>query len=182
MPFFAYRPFSFEVPPSFYLGAALLLAVFHLPAWWSQIPYYPTPKEVYDEISILLPSDRSFVFADIGCGVGKLLKHLSLQHPQGTFIGMEISLLPFLIAKMRNVSRPNVQISFQSFWRADLSCCDYLYAFLSPAPMAELWAKVEKEGKRGALFISNSFKAPVKELREKEVSPKPGGVLYIYNV
>lgn len=160
----------------------MILALLHLPAWWSQVPYYPSPKEVYDDVSQLLPKDGEFRFIDIGCGVGKLLNYLSLNHSNGHFTGVEISFLPYIMAKIRNITRPNVEIRYKSFWTMNLSHYDYIYAFLSPAPMQRIWEKANTECKKGALFISNSFKAPANESFTKEVSPKLGGVLYIYQV
>jgi hypothetical protein len=43
---------------------------------------------------------------------------------------------------------------------APLAGQDVVYAFLSPAPMKQLWAKAQAEMTPGSLFVSNSFPVP----------------------
>lgn len=48
----------------------------------------------------------------------------------------------------------------QDFWKEPLADYNVVYAFLSPAPMSDLWAKINREMRPGSLFISNSFQVP----------------------
>ena len=47
-----------------------------------------------------------------------------------------------------------------NLWATRLEEFDVVYAFLSPAPMPELWVKIQHEMKLGSLFVSNSFPVP----------------------
>lgn len=171
-----------EFPGWLFALGALLLALLHLPAWWTQVPYYPTPPKMYEAILDELPKDISFKFVDIGCGFGGLLCYLSHHRPQGTFEGVEISLLPFFCAKLKCMSRSNIRVRFKSFWKMSFHSFNYIYAFLSPAPMKTLWNKISLEAPDGSIFLSNSFEAPAETLSTKKISDERGGRLYIYKV
>ena len=59
-----------------------------------------------------------------------------------------------------------------SLWSLDLGGFDVVYAFLSPAPMPELWAKAEREMRPGSLLVSHTFGIPGRE-PERRI-PLPG--------
>ena len=50
-----------------------------------------------------------------------------------------------------------LNLRYRSLWREPLGDYDVVYCFLSPAPMAELWAKARREMRPGSLLVSNSF-------------------------
>ena len=55
---------------------------------------------------------------------------------------------------------PNIRWRMDNLWATRLEEFDVVYAFLSPAPMPELWVKIQHEMKPGSLFVSNSFPVP----------------------
>lgn len=168
-----------SVPSYVFLLLALCIAAFHLPAVWSRVPYYPTPREVYEAISNVIPGDTSSKFLDIGCGMGGLLVYLANRHPNAIVEGVEISLAPYIVSKLKSLFYPNLYVRYCSFWEIDFSGYDLVYAFLSPAPMSKIRVKLKNQFPNLA-FISNSF--PITEMSGQElvVSPLKGGVLYIY--
>ncbi len=155
-----------ELPSWIFLAALLFFATLHLPALWTRVPYYPTPRDTYELVLAELPSDRSFTFIDIGCGMGDLLVFLSIHRPYGKFEGVEIALFPYLVSKVKSLMHKNIRVSFKSFWGIEFGRFNFIYAFLSPAPMEKLWLKVHREKAPEAIFFSNSFEAPVPYTRE----------------
>jgi hypothetical protein len=68
-------------------------------------------------------------------------------------------------------------------WQTPLADHDLVYAFLSPAPMSELWAKAQAEMRPGSLFVSNSFPVPgVTPWRVIHVACSPPRPLYCYRI
>ncbi len=140
------------------------LALLHAPALWTRVPYYPTSRAAYPLILAELPPEVSFTFIDIGCGCGDLLLFLQKHRPMGTYYGVEIGVLPFVVSKTKALlyGKGSISINFQDIKRTDLQEFDYVYAFLSPAAMTRVWQKANQEMKPGSTFITNSFEVPAR--------------------
>ncbi len=163
-----------------FLGSLLTYA----PAFWTRVPYYPTHRAAYALVLAELPTAAPFTFIDVGCGTADLLLFLSKRRPHGRFVGIEIGVLPWLLAKVKAAvrARSSVSIRFQSMWRVDLSGYDFVYTFLSPAPMERLWTKAEQEMKPGATFITNSFQTPAAASYTIPVKDARQSVLYVHKI
>jgi len=180
LPFGAASSLAVSIPHELFLILSLVLVATYLPAFWTRVPYYPTQRAAYSVLLAQLPNDRPFTCVDVGCGFGDLLTVLAAQRPNGRFVGIEIGPPPFLVAKLKSLTRPNLSIRFQSMWSFELSGFDYVYCFLSPAPMERLWAKAQREMKSGALFISNSFPAPAEALEVIPLKDARSSELFVY--
>jgi len=146
-------------PPVVWLaGFALLLLVF-----WrtdkSRVPLYLTNTTTAGVLAGLLPPGPRFIL-DIGCGDGRLLRHLARTRPDCEFVGIEHAPLTWLWARVLAAQRPNLHIRYGDFWKQPLAAYDLVYAFLSPAPMPQLWLKAAAEMRPGTLLVSNSFAVP----------------------
>ncbi len=162
LPVAAAASLSAEVPSWIFLVIFISLLCIYAPAFWTRVPYYPTPRAAYSLILAELPTDRPFTFLDIGCGFGDMLFFLSKHRPNGSFVGIEIGLIPWLYGslKARLFARTRVSIRFQNMWTEPLGRYDIVYTFLSPAPMEQMWEKVSAEMRPGTLFITNTFEVP----------------------
>ena len=80
----------------------------------------------------------------------------------GRYVGVEIGIFPYLSSKIKSLlyGGGTITIRFQNLQRCDLRDFDYVYAFLSPAAMPNVWNKAYREMKPGSSFITNSFEAP----------------------
>jgi hypothetical protein len=162
LPIAAATSLSAEIPSWIFLVIFVSLLCIYAPAFWTRVPYYPTPRAAYSLILAELPTDRPFTFLDIGCGFGDMLFFLSKHRPNGYFVGIEIGLIPWLYGscKARLRGRKRVSIRFQNMWAEPLERYDVVYTFLSPAPMERMWDKVAHEMRPGSLFITNTFEVP----------------------
>lgn len=174
--------YSLAIRPAWFLvGFGLLLAVY-----WSvvhsRVPFYLTGSKALGALARLLPAGRSFRFVDLGAGTGRVLRRLAVARPEGEYLGIESAPLPFLAAYLRcAVSPDRWRMQWGNFWHADLARYDVIYAYLSPAPMADLLRKLQAEMKPGSLFISNTFALPgVMPAETAELPDIHRSTLYLY--
>ena len=138
----------------------------------TRVPLYNSSRAAWEELLGLCP-EGLVRFVDLGAGLGGPLAFLAKARPDGFFLGVEASPLTFAVAWLRTLPvRGNCKIRFGSLWNQDLSGFELVYAFLSPAPMPELWAKAQREMRPGTLFVSNTFEVPGEEPEER--IPLPG--------
>lgn len=162
LPLMTALTFVFSIPNWIFLILLLVALSVYAPALWTRVPYYPTQRAAYALVLAELPTDRPFIFVDVGSGFGELLLFLASKRPHGTFIGVEIGPLPWAVSRLRCMVAQHANVTFQwrDMWSFPLGKVDYLYTFLSPAAMGRLWNKVKDEMKPGSTFISNSFAVP----------------------
>ncbi len=151
---------ALSLDPGWFLLAFVLLWVVYRGALGGQVPLYLTNRETAKalaEITVDLPAMR---FADLGAGLGSVLCPLARMLPQAQFFGIENAPASWLIGYLRTRPLANCRWLWGDLWQAPLADYEVVYAFLSPAAMPVLWAKVEREMPAGSLFISNSFAVP----------------------
>lgn len=147
------------IAPGWFLAAFVLLLLVFWRTDKSRVPLYLTNRATADALLELLPATPCRVL-DLGCGDGGLLRRLATARPDCRFIGIEHAPLTALLARLRNADRSNVTIRRGDFWQEPLQGNAVVYAFLSPAPMLELWSKARAEMAPEALLVSNSFAVP----------------------
>ncbi len=184
LPLAAALSLAVELPSWVFLVALIVMVAIYAPALWTRVPYYPTHRAAYALILAELPTDRPFVFLDIGCGFGDLLFFLQSRRPLGTFIGYEIGALPCLWGSTRAklLRRNSISIRFQDMWRASLSEYDFVYTFLSPAAMERMWGKVSSEMKHGSVFMTNTFPVQAAADEVLQIRDPRGSKLHIHRI
>jgi SAM-dependent methyltransferase len=108
----------------------------------------------------MLPADATARILDLGCGFGGVMLALRRLRPAVRLVGLELAPLPAWLARLRLRRDANSTVRRRDFWDEDFSDYDVVYAFLSPEPMEQLWAKARAQMRPGSLFISNSFGVP----------------------
>src|SRR3990167_7866108 len=111
-------------------------------------------------LALLVLQAPDFRFVALGCGPAGSLLSLARQFPRAQFVGVETAPLSFVIAWLRALPRSNCRIRYENLWRTDLAQFDVVYCFLSPAPMARLWAKAQAQMPAGSHLVSNTFEVP----------------------
>lgn len=165
-----------------YLAAFALLLLVYWSVARTRVPLYLSSRKAWQAVAKHLPP--SAVVADLGSGLGGLLRFLVQQRPDGRYVGMEIAPLPFLVSWLRmRLCKGCCEIRWGSLWRVDLRPFDVVYAYLSPVPMADLWRKIQREMRPGTLFISNTFEVPGVEPSEVvELDDLHQSRLYLYRL
>lgn len=150
----------------------------------ARVPLYNSNRAAWAALLDLLPDKRGLALADLGAGLGGPLAFLARRRADATFLGVEASPLVWLVAWLRTRPvRRNCSVRLGSFWKVDLHGFDVVYAFLSPAPMAELWMKARQEMRPGSLLISHSFKIPGVETEQRIPLPgRQGACLLLYRI
>jgi hypothetical protein len=149
-----------QLPAGLYLLAALLLALVFWGTVQGDVPLFLSSTGVTDAVAAIVERENAGVFADLGAGIGSVAVPLAQQHPMMTVEAWERAPLPWLITVWRCRKLLNMHAKRASFWDCDLGRYDVVFAFLSPAVMAELGEKVRREMRPGSLFISSSFPVP----------------------
>jgi hypothetical protein len=152
-------------PAWVYLALFLALALIYWSTLRTRVPLYLSNAGTWQAVAALLPAPqagRTIRFADLGSGLGGLLCHLAAARPDIEFEGLELAPLPVWLSQIRvaMAGRRNVRIRWGSFWSRNIADFDVVFAFLSPVPMAELFAKVQREMRAGSLFVSCAFEVP----------------------
>lgn len=181
-PFLVWMFWNAPLPAWFYLAGFLLLALVFGGGFRTRVPLYLASRDACNQLAALLP-EGPVRFVDLGCGLGGPVSRLARARPDGHFLGVEASILSWLVAWLRCLPLPNASIRLGSLWRVDLSRVDVAYAFLSPVPMPALWAKVQREMRPGSRFISHTFGIPdPPPARTIPVRGRPGARLLVWEV
>jgi hypothetical protein len=170
-----------EIEPGWFLAAFILLLLVYRGALSGQVPLYLSNKQTVAALASVLAERGPSRFLDLGAGVGSTTVPLADLLPDSHFTGYENAPLTWLVGLLLSVGRPNIRWRWDDLWQARLGDYDVVYAFLSPAPMPQLWEKVLAEMQPGSLFISNSFPVPgMVPTRVIEVDCTPARPLYCY--
>lgn len=169
------------IDPGWFLLAFFLLLLVYRGALSGQVPLYLSNRQTVEALAELLAERGPGRFLDLGAGIGSTAVPLADALPEHHFTGYENAPLTWLAGRLLGLGRPNLDWRWDDLWQARLGDYDVVYAFLSPAPMAKLWDKVQAEMKPGSLFVSNSFPVPgVTPDRIIDVDCVPARPLYCY--
>lgn len=152
--------YQFQIQPLWFLAAFILLLLVYGNSFKTQVPLYLSNRTTAQALLDILPADRAVRFLDMGSGDAGLLTQLASARPDCHFTGIESAWIPYLVGRVRARRLSNCTLVRGDFWQENLASYDYVYAFLSPVPMARLWEKSLQELKPGAFLISNSFAVP----------------------
>lgn len=168
-----------------WLYSVLFLAL--LTVFWNagdeRVPLYLSNRKTTEALAGLLAEKDGCRVADIGSGLGGPLLRLARRRPDCHFEGFETAPLPYLLSRLRQrfAGLANVTIKRRDLWRQDLGRFDLVYCFLSPAPMAALYQKAQREMRPGSLLVSNSFPVPgIPAERVVTVDDRRQTRLYLY--
>ncbi|MBI5222341.1 MAG: 50S ribosomal protein L11 methyltransferase [Candidatus Magasanikbacteria bacterium] len=123
-------------------------------------PWVPTRKRDVERFLNLAEIKQDEKVYDLGCGNGRMILAAAKKGACG--IGIEVSLFPFLLAKLNQLlnRKLKIKILFNDLWRADLSDADVVYFFLMQDILPKLKTKLEKELKKGARVVAYVWPIP----------------------
>ncbi len=138
----------------------------------SAAPWVPLFKSDIDRMIKLAELKKDDLVYDLGCGDARVLI-AAVKSTGVRAVGFELSLIPYWLAKIRvrlAGLQNKIEVRFQDFFTANLSCADAIFCFLTPYAMKKLEPKIKRELKRGAKFLSYAF--PFSNL-EAQTADKP---------
>lgn len=156
----AWAASTLNIDPGWYLLLLIVLLLVYRGALSGQVPLYLSNRPTAAALAKLTDGLATMRFLDLGAGIGSVLAPLARQRPDAQFTGVENAPATWLLGRLRLAGQANCRWHWGDIWRTELRDYDVVYAFLSPAPMAALWAKAKREMRPGALFVSNSFAVP----------------------
>ena len=148
----------------------------------SGAPWVPTWKRDLKRIERLLKLSESDRFVELGCGNGRVCRHVS-KTSGAKSTGVELSLLQVLIGKLQNTigQHRNVRIVMSNAFSHDLSEYSAVYLFLMPETYKKIQPKLDKELKPGTKVLSYVW--PIPEWEPVEVDQTEGSPdLYLYQI
>jgi hypothetical protein len=171
-----------DIAPGWFLAAFVLSLLIFWRTDQSRVPLYLSNRRTAVALVAQLPA-APIKLIDLGCGTGSLLRHLAKARPDCRFVGIEHAPLPWLLARISTRGLANVTVRRGDFWQEPLGSYDFVYAFLSPAPMPRLWRKACAEMAPGATLVSNSFAVPdIEPASVVEVTDRRATRLYLYRI
>ena len=151
---------SLQLSAHWYL---LILVVLILVFWGTikgDVPLFLSSTAVVDSVSQLITQESAQYFAELGAGIGTVTVPIAQQHPQLIINAWERAPIPWIINHWRSRHYANSHCYRSTLWSCDFSQYDVIFAFLSPAIMPELGAKLKTAMRPGSLLISSSFAIP----------------------
>ena len=158
---------NFSINPGWFLLAFILMLVVYRGAITGQIPLFFSNSKTVAALSELTSEYPTMRFIDLGAGIGSVLRPLATALPEAQLTGIENAPATWFFGYLRTIGQTHCEWRFGDIWSANLANFDVVYTYLSPAPMTEMWKKVQREMRPGGLFISNSF--PISEVEPDSV-------------
>jgi len=170
------------------LQIILMLILFNLFSLTSinRAPYISIPNKVLPKIVDALNIQPNSVLYDCGSGDGRVLRACSQKEPQAKYIGLEMSLYPFMLSRLlnRRYGFNNIEIKKHNFFKTDFSSATHIFTYLYPFVMDSLLPKFNKELSPGTILVSCDFKfknkQPIKVIDLQRAEKALGRVIYIY--
>lgn len=152
--------FTLTIPAWWYLVIVVLMMLVFWGTIRGDVPLFLSSDEVAEAVSLLTELEKAKTFAELGAGVGSVAIPIAKSLSNLNVEAWERAPLPFLISLWRGKKLQNYKALRENFFKAEFANYDVIFAFLSPAVMPDVSAKIQREMKTGRLFISSSFPAP----------------------
>jgi trans-aconitate methyltransferase len=101
-------------------------------------------------------SERAVIY-ELGCGWGALVVALARAFPMAQIRGVEISPLPYWVARFRTRNLSNVHLQRGNFYHCDLRDAAAVTCYLFTKPMTKLAEFLDNNLKPGTPVVSLSF-------------------------
>jgi SAM-dependent methyltransferase len=122
-----------------------------------EAPFVPVMDHALDQIVSELELNNDSYFLELGCGDGKVLIAATKLFPKTTMVGIERSLIPYLIAKWKTRNLKNVTIIRGDIFDYNPSSATHVYTYLFPVIMDRLLPHLEHYVHNGTKLVSCDF-------------------------
>jgi trans-aconitate methyltransferase len=141
------------------IGFLLGIAVVAVYALRVGVPPMPSNRAARTAMLRMLPERVEGTVFDLGSAWGGLAFDLARKYPHNPVVGIELSPIPYLFARLRLVvsRRRNLTFRRADFLKIDLSDASALTCYLMIWAMRRLEPKLRAELKPGAVVVSHAF-------------------------
>jgi hypothetical protein len=108
---------------------------------------------------------------DLGCGDGRVV--LAAATFEAIATGFEVSLVPYLLAKLRRLRSPHraqATIRYANFWKQDISDARIIFIYLMPGMYEKIMKKIQSECVPGTKVVTYVW--PIGGIEPREISKK----------
>ncbi len=124
------------------------------------VPPHPSgPAEAADVVALLveakLPDDA--VIYELGSGWGSMVIALARAFPRAQVRGIELSPLPYWVARLRTRRMRNVSLHLGDFHKSDLREAQAVTCYLMISPMPKLAALLDRQLQPGTPVVALTF-------------------------
>jgi len=137
------------------------------------LPFLPSRPWVVDQIlSELDLGKEDPTMIALSTGRSGFFHALEKKYPQGTFIGIESDLFPYIVSKIQTLLRmTRIRVIRQPFHRVNVKEADFIYSHLYPDKMRGLGKKLKFECRPDTVVVSTGFIIP--DLKIKKMVDLP---------
>ncbi len=154
------------------LLCVVMIALPGIRARWHGAPYVWSSKPTVETMFRFADIQSGERVYDLGCGDGRIVR---MAARRGAYaIGIEASLLTFLLAWLWCLPIRNTRIRFGDLWKGDYRDADVVFCYLLVSSMERFEREIWPTLKPGCRVVSNSFRMKGLEPEQAE-----GGV-YLY--
>lgn len=140
------------------------------------VPTFRSDLKRFVNLAAIKPGD---VFYDLGCGDGRLVE--AAAKAGAVSYGFELSIFPYLMAKIRTARLKNAHIIFGNFFNQDLAKATIIYFFLMPKFYNKIYKKIMKDCRSGTRVIAYVW--PFANWQPKHIDkPVNKSAFYLYTV
>jgi hypothetical protein len=137
------------------------------------VPPHPCgSREAADMVALLRQANLADhdVIYELGSGWGSLVIALARAFPEARIKGIELSPVPYWVARIRTRNMRNVSLQLGDFRRCDLSDAQAVACYLMISPMPRLAALLDRQLQPGTPVVALTF-----WFREREVAATRSG-------
>jgi tRNA A58 N-methylase Trm61 len=122
-------------------------------------PHPATPGEAADVVALLKEAGvpPGAVIYDLGSGWGSLVLALAKAFPEAEIRGLEISPLPYAVARLRTRALTNVALRLGDFYRSELEDASAVVCYLMIKPMPRLACFLDARLRPGTPVVALTF-------------------------
>jgi precorrin-6B methylase 2 len=169
-------------------GFIAIFAMQLIASFNTDAPFVPVPDEILDEIVKNLELKPGSILHDFGCGDGRVLLRAVKNHPEISAVGVELAILPYLMAKFQTRKYRNIKIKKGNIFDTDLSPATHIFLYLYPNVINSLIRNIKEDCKPGTTILTCDFQLknmqPVKTVDLSEISKTKdrGQNLFVYKI
>ena len=132
--------------------------------FFSGAPAIPSSAKTLKELENILKkysNKKDFIFADLGCGTGKLLFKIASKFPKAKFVGVEVNPFITFYCKFKKFlfRKSNINFVRANIFKIDIAKlkADFIYLYLGEKLSIDISGKLQKQVGKNTYIISNKF-------------------------